>query len=148
MILRGALRPLSLIRDIGLKAPRKIILFSPWLEIGLLNERVPRYEKRDFMLNAGSLRKIGKIYSGDLPETNYLVSPKYGDVSGLGDIAVFFGSEEIFRPDCVDFCAAHKSGKPEVSAYEYEGMQHDWVLFPIPEAYHALDRAVAFAKQV
>jgi monoterpene epsilon-lactone hydrolase len=143
-----ALSLAMLVRDSGLRAPRKIVLFSPWLDIGLLNEGVPRYEKRDFILNARSLRAIGKTYSGDLPETNYLVSPKYGDVSGLGDIAVFFGSEEIFRPDCVDFCAAHNSGKPEVRAYEYEGMQHDWVLLPIPEAYHALDRAVAFAGQV
>ena len=140
-----ALSLAMLIRDRGLRSPRKIILFSPWLDIGLLNECIPQYENRDFVLNAESLRKIGKIYSGDLPETNYLVSPKYGEVSNLGDIAIFFGSEEIFRPDCVDFCTAHNSGIPEISACEYEGMQHDWVLLPIPEAYDALDRALAFA---
>jgi len=136
-----------LIRDKGLKGAEKIVLFSPWLDIKLTNERISLYEKRDFVLDAESLRKIGEIYVGDLPASHYLVSPKYGDLKGLGDIAVFFGSEEIFYPDCMEFCDANNSGSTKIAAYKYAGMQHDWVILPIPEAYRALDEAVAFMRE-
>jgi epsilon-lactone hydrolase len=136
-----------LIRDKGLKDAKKIILFSPWLDIKLTNERISLYEKRDFVLNAESLRKIGEIYRGDLHASHYLVSPKYGDLKGLGDIAVFFGSEEIFYPDCLEFCGANSTGSARVTAYEYAGMQHDWVILPIPEAHRALDEAVVFMRE-
>lgn len=137
-----------LIRDKGLKGVEKIILFSPWLDIKLTNERISLYEKRDFVLAAESLRKIGGIYACDLDESHYLVSPKYGDLTGLGDIAVFFGSEEIFYPDCMEFCDAGKAGSTKIRAYKYAGMQHDWVILPIPEAQRALDEAVAFMREI
>ena len=136
-----------LIREKGLKAAEKIILFSPWLDIKLTNERISLYEKRDFVLDAEPLRKIGQIYAGELHESHYLVSPKYGDLKGLGDIAVFFGSEEIFYPDCMEFCDAGNAGSTKIRAYEYAGMQHDWVILPIPEAYRALDEAAVFMRE-
>jgi len=136
-----------LIRDKGLKGAEKIILFSPWLDIKLTNERISLYEKRDFVLDAESLRKIGGIYRGNLHASHYLVSPKYGDLKGLGDIAVFFGSEEIFYPDCIQFCIANNEGSTKIRAYEYAGMQHDWVILPIPEAYRALGQAAAFIRE-
>jgi len=136
-----------LIRDKELKGPEKIILFSPWLDIKLINEQISLYEMRDFVLAAESLRKIGEIYKGDLHVSHYLVSPKYGDLKGLGDIAVFFGSEEIFYPDCRELCDANNARNAKVRAYEYAGMQHDWVILPIPEAYRALDEAVAFMRE-
>ncbi len=136
-----------LIRDKGLKGAEKIILFSPWLDIQLTNERISQYEKRDFVLKAESLRKIGEIYAGALPRSHYLVSPKYGDLKGLGDIAVFFGSEEIFCPDCMEFCMPNNEASTKTRAYEYAGMQHDWVILPIPEAHRAIGEAVVFIRE-
>ncbi len=136
-----------LIRDKGLKGAEKIILFSPWLDIKLTNKRISLYEKRDFVLDTESLRKIGEIYAGNRHAAQYLVSPKYGDLTGLGDIAVFFGSEEIFCPDCMEFCDSGNAGSTKIRAYKYAGMQHDWVILPIPEAHRALDEAVAFMRE-
>lgn len=142
-----ALSLAMLIRDRGLKRPYKIVLFSPWLDIGLSNPQVNAFEERDHILSLKSLQEIGAIYRGELPEDHYLVSPKYGDLKGLGDIAVFFGTEEILYPDCQDFCLASANEETHVKAFEYEGMPHDWVIFPVPESESALKEAVDFIRQ-
>jgi len=126
------------IRDEGIEAPEQIIVFSPWLDIALTNKRIPDYEKRDVILDAAALREIGERYRGDVPADNYMVSPKFGDLSGLGTISVFYGTEEIFCPDCEEFCDEKQNGGFPVSGYEYDKMQHDWVILPIDEAKRAL----------
>jgi acetyl esterase/lipase len=78
-----------------------------------------------------------------------LVSPKYGDLTGLGRIAVFYGTEEILYPDCREFCeTAAEAGDGNdpgtgipVTGIEYPGMQHDWVLLPMEEAKRAIAEA-------
>ena len=131
------------IRDEGIDGPDQIILFSPWLDIALTNQRIPEYEKRDVILNAAALRKVGEKYRGDVPADHYTVSPKFGDLTGLGAISVFYGTEEILFPDCQEFCdEAQKSGFP-VTEYEYDDMQHDWVILPIDEAKRAVGEICA-----
>jgi acetyl esterase/lipase len=142
-----ALSLAMLIRDKGLKGPFKIVLFSPWLDIGLSNPHVKVFEDRDHLLSLKSLQEIGEIYRGKLASNHYLVSPKYGNLKGLGDIAVFFGTEEILYPDCLEFCEDHSKDETKVKAYVYEGMPHDWVLFPVPESENALKEAVAFIQE-
>lgn len=141
-----ALSLAMIIRDSGLRAPEKLILFSPWLDITLSHASIPAYEHRDVILHAPLLREIGSIYRGGLSERDARVSPKFGGLHRLGSIAVFFGSEEIFRPDCMDVCAEKNIDSTTITAYEYPGMQHDWIIFPIPEAYHAIGRAAAFVN--
>lgn len=131
------------IRDEALDGPEQIILLSPWLDIALTNKRIPEYEKRDVILDVAALREIGEKYRGDVPADNYMVSPKFGDLSGLGGISVFYGTEEIFFPDCEEFCDEKQNGGYQVSGYEYDKMQHDWVILPIDEAKRAVGEICA-----
>jgi epsilon-lactone hydrolase len=131
------------IRDEGIAGPEQIIVFSPWLDIALTNKRIPEYEKRDVILDVAALREIGEQYRGDVPADHYTVSPKYGNLSGLGAISVFYGTEEIFFPDCEEFCDEKQNGGFAVTGYEYENMQHDWVILPIEEAKRAVGEICA-----
>lgn len=127
--------------------PEQVILFSPWLDIALTNKRIPEYEKRDVILDATALREIGAQYRGAVPADHYMVSPKYGDLSGLGAISVFYGTEEIFFPDCQEFCDEKQNGGFPVNGYEYDKMQHDWVILPIEEAKRAVGEICALVAQ-
>lgn len=131
------------IRDEEIDGPEQIILLSPWLDIALTNKRIPEYEKRDVILDVAALREIGEQYRGDVPADNYMVSPKYGDLSGLGAISVFYGTEEILFPDCEEFCDETQNGGFAVTGYEYDKMQHDWVILPIDEAKRAVGEICA-----
>jgi epsilon-lactone hydrolase len=135
------------IRDEGIAGPEQIIVFSPWLDIALTNTRIPEYEKRDVILDVAALREIGEKYRGDVPADHYSVSPKFGDLSGLGAISVFYGTEEILFPDCQEFCDKKQNGGFPVTGYEYDKMQHDWVILPIDEAKRAVGEICALVAQ-
>lgn len=126
------------IRDEEIAGPEQIILFSPWLDIGLTNEKIPQYEKRDVILDVAALREIGERYRGEIPADNYQVSPKFGSLKDLGKISVFYGTEEIFCPDCTELCDETRNGGVTVTGYEYQNMQHDWIILPIEEARKAI----------
>lgn len=126
------------VRDEGIVGPEQIILFSPWLDIALTNPEIPKYEKRDVILDVAALREIGERYRGALPTDDYQVSPKFGSLKDLGKISVFYGTEEIFCPDCRDLCDETQNGGASVTGYEYQDVQHDWIILPIEDAEVAL----------
>lgn len=136
-----------MIRDAGLKQPDKIVLFSPWLDIALTNTDIADFEDRDCVLKPSSLIEIGKIYCGKLDSKDCCVSPMYGDTRNLGDIAIFYGTEEIFFPDCKAL-ADSTFENTKITAFEFQGMQHDWVILPIPEGYQAIEKAIGFITEV
>ncbi len=132
------------IKTMKLKQPEKLILFSPWLDISLTNPEIQLYDDRDFMLNTETLREVGKRYAFDIPTDDYRVSPIYGDLNDLGKILVFYGSEEILKPDCEKLISTSGLKNTFVKGIEYEEMQHDWVVLPILEQDLALGDAIDF----
>jgi acetyl esterase/lipase len=129
-----------------LAGPEQLILFSPWLDISLGNPLIPVYQEKDVILEASGLRKIAEVYRGELPSDHFLVSPIHGNLDGLGPIAVFYGTEEILYPDCKEFCQESLNKGFPVKAYEYKGMQHDWVILPTPEARQAIAQVCAMIQ--
>ncbi len=132
------------IKNMKIKQPEKVILFSPWLDISLSNPEIQLYEERDFMLSASKLREVGRRYAFDVPLDDYRVSPIYGDLNDLGDILVFYGSEEILKPDCEKLISTPGLKNTFIKGLEYEDMQHDWVVLPILEQDLALDDVIDF----
>ena len=137
-----------LIRDSGIKKPELVILYSPWLDIGLSNKGIDELETRDYILDKDNLKEIGEIYKGELEADNPLVSPIYGDLNNLGRIAIFYGTEEILYPDCQQICNMKKLEGTIFSSFVYEKMQHDWVILPIEEAKKALKETVKIIKEI
>jgi acetyl esterase/lipase len=128
------------IRDAGLPAPGEIILFSPWLDIALKNPGIPGMEAGECILDADGLRAVGACYRGGLSEEDPRVSPLKGDLTGLGRITVFFGSDEILAPDCRELVRRGREDGAAVEGIEVAGMQHDWVILPVPETKQTLNK--------
>jgi len=135
------------VRDLEMRAPEKLILFSPWLDVTMTHPDIPQADARDLILNLESLHEVGLKYANGLPLEDYRVSPIYGDLSNLGEILVFYGSDEVFRPDCDKFANMDPIEGTSITAIEYEMMQHDWVVMPIPEQQQALREAVDFLNE-
>ena len=123
--------------------PVKNILFSPWLDITMQNPAIRMQEKLDYILPYNGLKVAGKKYVGDADPNHYLVSPINGRLDGIGKTLVFYGTQELFYPDCV-MLKEKTAGFGNFFFEEFEGMQHDWVIFPIPEANDALNKAMEF----
>ena len=124
--------------------PVKIILFSPWLDITMQNTAIKQQEKSDKILPLQGLIHAGLKYAGGDNIDNYLLSPIQGDLNDLGNILVFYGTHELFYPDCKMLETKSKDSNTNFTFCEFPEMQHDWVLLPIPEAKQAINIAVEF----
>lgn len=142
-----ALALAMMIRDQKIKQPEKIILFSPWLDIGLTNPKINEMDSKDLILNIESLLAVAKIYAHDLPYDDYRVSPIFGDLNHLGKIHVIVGSEEIFYPDCIALMQIKGLNGTWITGSVYDEMQHDFMVLPIPEQEQALEEAISFLNR-
>jgi len=110
----------------------QIILLSPWLDVSMSNPEMKEVEKRDPILSLDS--KLGKMHAGDRSMKDFVVSPLYGDISDLGRISLFTGTDDVLNPDARLLKEKASAAGISINYFEYRNMIHDWILFPIPEA--------------
>jgi acetyl esterase/lipase len=122
------------LKTVGMPQPGNIIMLSPWLDVSMTNPEIASYERLDTSLSAKGLVIDGRAWAGTLDTKNYLVSPIYGDLSGLGFISVFVGSHEIFYPDCRLLDRKLDELGIDHNYYVYEGQGHVFPAMPIKEA--------------
>ena len=123
----------------------KLILFSPWLDLSMQNPEIKNQMLKDKLLPLSGLIEAGRKYAAGDDVSNYLLSPINGNLNSLGETLVFYGSDELFYPDC-KLLAEKVKDIGNFSFHEFPGMQHDWVIYPIPEANKALQIAIDFIK--
>ena len=84
--------------------PASMVLLSPWLDV-----RIPIRTSGSSTIPVPPAREwansIGKIWAGDLPENNPLVSPLYGSLKGLPPTYVYSGSLDSVAPDALVLAA-------------------------------------------
>lgn len=122
----------------GLVQPAHLILFSPWLDIALQDPTIANYVDVDPVLDWNVLITYGESYAFELDAQDYRVSPIYGDLHDLAPISLFVGTHELFLPDARRFKGLMDHEKIPFHYHEFAKMNHDFVLFPIPEAAKAL----------
>ena len=126
------------------KQPQKLALLSPWLDLSMSNPEVENLESRDLLLSAKTLATCGKWFAGETDVKSPVLSPLYGNMNDLISIAVFVGTHEIFLPDCRLLKQKIQSSNTKLYYREYEGMQHDWILFPIKERDELLNELITY----
>ena len=127
--------------------PSKIVMLSPWLDVSMETEIPRELQEADFMLDRDQLKKNGEDYAGNLSTKDPLCSPYYGDSKDVGEMALFIGTKDILYIDAVRFNKKAKKEGYDLTFYEYQDMQHDWVLFPLNDAKDALIEIVKFIEK-
>lgn len=127
--------------------PKNIILLSPWLDLTLSNPEILNYEELDPQLSSKTLTTMADLWSKGEDKSNYLLSPINGNLKNLGKISLFVGTHEIFLPDARKFYKKCKENNISINYYEYEKMNHVFVLQPIPEADRAIKQIIEIIKE-
>lgn len=129
----------------GLPGPGRHVLISPGLDMTLANPDVFTLEKIDPWLGIPGGLEAVRLYAGDIPRTDWRISPLYGDLSVLPRTLIFTGTHEILYPDTVIFAQKAREAGVDVELVVEPGMFHDWpLLAQIREAHRARDRIVRF----
>jgi hypothetical protein len=65
----------------------------------LENPEIDEQADKDMILSKEALLYAARQYAEPIDFKKPIVSPIYGDFSGLGDVIMFFSSYELFYPD-------------------------------------------------
>ena len=131
-------------RDRGLPRAAAIALFSPWADLTLSSPEIPRLASHDPVLATAGLRRLGKLWAGDLPLVSPDVSPALGDLVGLPPTAVFAGTHELLLPDARTVCENMLAAGGEATFFRYAGQDHVFACYLTPEGMFARAEAARF----
>ncbi len=126
------------LRKQGLEQPQNLILLSPWLDVTMSNPDLPPFERLDKLLSRPALQIYGQAWAGSLDPRHYLVSPLFGDLTGLGKISILVGTHELFLPDCRLLSQQLAARHIDHHYLEYAGQGHVFPILPTREARLAL----------
>jgi triacylglycerol lipase len=118
----------------GCEVPARMVLLSPWLDIGLRNPAIA--EVSDPLLAQESLARCGTLWAGDLDPRDPMVSPLYGPLAGLPPTFVYSGSRDILHPDILALRdRAKQTGSCDMAFELRTGLIHDWALPTLPDGW-------------
>lgn len=132
-----ALGMAELLKETGKTGPEELILISPWADASMENEDMQQYLEMDPMLGIPGLRIIAETWAGELDLKDPLVSPMYGDLSGLCPVTLFTGTWEILYPDTLLLYGKLLDAGVDCSLTVGENMIHCYPIIPAPEAKEA-----------
>ena len=127
----------------GWQKPLTTTLLSPCVDLSHTKEKEMRaLQDKDTMLQLDRVITLNAIWQGNLPAKHPWVSPVFGDFSGVDNLYVYYGSDEILQPDDLFLKETYEKAGKTGHFYEYEGMFHTFAMFPIPEGFKALKKMV------
>jgi len=124
------------------KLPIRIILFSPALDLTFSNPQIEEVKHLDYILSRELVLFGAAQYANGDDLHQYLLSPINGDLDGFPETDIFYSTHEILMPDILKFKTKAEKADARINFHKYEGMQHDWVLFPIPERQRVLKEII------
>ena len=134
------------LKTIGLPQPAKLVLLSPVLDAEMAEPFPASFDKTDPSLQIDFLREACRNWAGDADVRDWRISPISGDFTGLAPITLLVGGYEAFvvqarrfRDKCMDLGV-------ELDYREYPGMNHVFVIYPIPEANRAQGELVSLLR--
>jgi monoterpene epsilon-lactone hydrolase len=112
----------------GLPQPDRIVLLSPWLDLGLSNPEIARVDTTDVLLDRDALIPNGLAWAhGDDP-AGYRLSPVNGPLTGLAPTTVLVGTNDILYPDTRVLETRARAAGLEFELHGFAGANHVFVM--------------------
>jgi monoterpene epsilon-lactone hydrolase len=133
-------------RDHGLPLPAAALLMSPYADLTLAGTTMQTKGEVDLLMSRENLQSRVTDYTSGQDAALGLISPIFGDLSGLPPLVIQAGSYEVLLDDAVRLARQAATADVEVTLDITPRVQHVFQSFyPIlDEAVAALDRAGQF----
>ncbi len=135
-------------RDQGLPLPAGAVAISPWTDLTLSGgSHITNRHK--CLSPIGCAEACSRFYAADTSPEHPLISPLFGDLSGLPPMRLYAGSDEILLDDAVLFYEKAKKSGDDVRLTIGQGLFHCYpVCAPIfPEAVAAMAEICGFIRE-
>lgn len=124
------------IKELGLPMPERIVTLSPWVDLSQSLDACQTMGK-DPILSCEGLMEAATWYQDGHNPKDPLISPLFGEFSGLPPCLIITGGDEILRPESEEIHKKLLEAGVASTLYIEEGMWHVYPLYPVPEARHA-----------
>jgi acetyl esterase/lipase len=143
-----AVATLLALRAAGTPLPSCAFLMSPYADLTLSGETLAAKQAVDLVLTPEGLRLRVEDYVAGADASDPLISPVFGDLSGLPPLLIQAGSHEILLSDAVRLAARAAVADVPVTLEVTAGAPHVFQGFAavLDEAGAALDRASVFLR--
>lgn len=129
--------------------PAGAVLFSPWSDLTAAGDSIKSRADVDPMISPALLQPMADNYVGNADAANPLISPLFGDLSGLPPLLIQVGDHEILLDDSTRLATAAKAAGVEVELAIFDGGFHVFQNQPhLPESAEALTAMGAFFDRV
>ncbi len=138
------------LRDSGRSLPAAAVTFSALTDLAATDGSRTENDRRDAMFFGDSIAKLIEVYLPPCQDPHDpLVSPVYGDLTGLPRLLLHVGSDEVLRDDSVRFAARAKAAEVDVTLRIWPVVPHAWQLMAqlLPEGRQSLQDAIGFVSQ-
>lgn len=134
------------LRDLGARLPDAACAFSPWTDLAITGASMVGNAERDPLLVSKGIETIAVAYCGATDPRDPLVSPLYGDFSGLPPLMIAVGDTEILLDDALRVAERARAAGVRVDLRVARDMPHVWQFANriTPEARRSMDDAAAF----
>jgi acetyl esterase/lipase len=131
------------LHQVGLPQPAALVLFSPWVDLGLGALGPP--PPGEFMITKPWLEECARFYLAGHPATDPLASPIAADLRGLPPTLIQVGTDELLLTDSRRLHAALTAAGVEATLQEFA---HRWHVFQLNAGVLAdANRALAAAGE-
>ncbi|PRZ43032.1 salicylate hydroxylase [Antricoccus suffuscus] len=135
------------LKGAGEQLPAGIIAICPFADLTLSSPSVAKFDGRDPATNRDSLTNMAAMYVQTHEPTDPLVSPLYGDLSGLPPIFIAATDGEVLYDDARRLAEQASGVGVEVTSHFIEDSVHVFPLFAfLPETTETIDRIAQWAR--
>lgn len=131
----------------GLVLPGQLLLLSPFLDATGNNPVKNVLAPRDPVIEPEGCREASLLYAGTLPLDNPLISPVFGDMTGLPRTTVWTGTNDMLYADALLLKEALHEARVPYHIYTYPYMVHDWMLDNFRESRRAVRQIIKTIKE-
>jgi monoterpene epsilon-lactone hydrolase len=136
------------LRDDGQPLPAAGVCISPWVDLEGIGESMTSKADVDPMVTKDGLDKMAAKYYSSTNVRHPLISPIYGDLSGLPPLLIHVGTWETLLDDSTRLRERAQAGGVDVTLEPWDEMIHVWHIFApfVPEGQQAIDRIGEYVR--
>ncbi len=116
-------------KEMGLPMPAGLVLLSPWSDLTLNSWSLTHNVEKDFLAAPEMLDIMAGWYAAEQKRAHPLISPSFGDLSGLPPMLIHVGSEEILMSDSVLLAERAAGARVAVTLKIWPDMPHVFQMF-------------------
>ncbi len=142
------LATLLALRDRGRALPQGAIPMSAFADLTLASESIRSQAGNEIYMHPACLPEFVKLYAGGQDTRHPLVSPVFGDYTGIPPLLIQVGEYEVIRDDSLRVAAKARADGVRVQLEVWPGQVHVFQVRGLPESRAAIARVGAFIRNL